>query len=111
MEIKLLLLIIWIHFLSDFLFQSDYIANSKSTNTDCLLTHSTIYSVLFLILGLEYAIINGLLHFVVDLFTSRLTSYFHMKGNRRWFFITIGCDQAIHMTCLILTGGSITVMF
>jgi len=111
MEIYLIIIIAWLHFISDFVFQTDYIATNKSTNTNCLLIHSGLYSVPFFILGLEYAVINGLLHFVVDFFTSRLTTYFYMKDNRRMFFLTIGCDQAIHMTCLMLTAGYIRLMF
>ena len=107
METYLIITIVWLHFISDFVLQTDYIATNKSTNMDCLLTHSALYSLPFLILGPEYALINGLLHFVVDYFSSRLTTRFYINEQRRWFWLTIGCDQAIHMTCLILIGSYI----
>ena len=111
MEIKLLLLIIWVHFIADFILQTDYIALNKSKYTECLLTHCGIYSIPFLIFGLEYALINGILHFVVDYFSSALTTTFYVNDKRRYFWWTIGCDQAIHMTCLLLTAGFIKLMF
>jgi len=111
MEIKLILLIIWVHFVSDFVLQTDYIALNKSKYTECLLTHCVIYSTPFLIFGLEYAFINGILHFIVDYFSSSATTYFYVIDKRRYFWLTIGCDQAIHTTCLILTSGFITLMF
>jgi len=107
MEIWLLLTIIWFHCISDFWLQFDYIAINKSKDFECLMIHSIIYSALFLLIGVEYAIINGVLHFCVDGVSSRLTTYFYMKEKRHWFFVVIGVDQAIHMTCLILTLGFI----
>jgi hypothetical protein len=111
MEIELLLLIIWVHFVADFILQTNYIALNKSKYINCLLIHSGIYSVPFLIFGLEYAIINGILHFIIDYFSSAMTAAFYANDKRRYFWLTIGCDQAIHMTCLILTAGFIKLMF
>jgi len=111
MEISLLLLIVWVHFIADFILQTNYIALNKSKYTECLLIHCGIYSVPFLIFGLEYALLNGVLHFVVDYFSSAITTVFYATDKRRYFWVTIGCDQAIHMTCLVLTSGFITLMF
>ncbi len=108
---NLIYLVIWLHFISDFILQTNYVALNKSKYLNCLLLHCGIYSVPFLILGVEYALLNGILHFIVDYFTSSLTSYFYATDKRHWFFVTIGCDQAIHMTCLIATMGFIKVMF
>lgn len=107
MSIYLLLAIIWIHCIADFFLQYDYVAINKSTDVGCLMVHSVIYSLLFCIIGFEYAAINGMLHFIVDGISSQLTSHFWIKEERHWFFATIGVDQAAHMTCLILTVGYI----
>lgn len=107
MDIYLLLAIIWIHCMTDFFLQSDYIAVNKSSDIECLMIHSVIYSVPFCIIGIEYAAINGMLHFIVDGISSQLTSYFWIKEDRHWFFATIGVDQALHMTCLVITIGYI----
>ena len=73
--IEIILLIIWIHFISDFLLQTDFIAINKSKNINVLMLHCLIYSIPFLIFGVEYAFINGILHFIVDFITSKLTTY------------------------------------
>ena len=98
-----LLIIVWMHFVADFIFQTDKIAKGKSTSNKVLLTHVSIYSILFFALSWKYAVVNAVLHFVTDWVTSRLTTYYWSKENRRAFFITIGADQAVHLTCLILT--------
>jgi hypothetical protein len=43
------------------------------------------------------------LHFVVDGFSSKATSYLWQKEERHWFFVVIGLDQAIHITCLLIS--------
>ena len=97
------ILIIWLHFIADFVLQSDRIAKGKSKSNQMLLEHVAIYSVPFAILGIEYAVANACLHFVVDWFSSRATSYLWQKGERHWFFVVIGIDQALHLTCLFVT--------
>lgn len=97
------IILIWTHFLADFLMQSDKMAINKSSSNIWLGIHTILYSLPFFIFGCEFAIINGLAHFIVDWFTSRGTSLLHQKGQRHWFFCLIGLDQIIHITILILT--------
>lgn len=103
MEILIILSIIWVHFIMDFVFQSNKMALNKSKHNGILFQHVIIYSLPFMIFNFYFGIINLILHFVVDWITSRITSYFWIKGKRHLFFITIGMDQAIHLTCLFLT--------
>jgi len=107
----LIIAIAWIHFVADFILQSNYVAINKSRYISQLFKHAIIYAMPFLMLGIKYALINGVLHFIVDYFTSSITTYFYARDKRRAFFITIGCDQAIHTTCLILTMGYINSWF
>jgi len=97
------LLAIWIHFISDFLLQTDKMATNKSSSLKYLGLHCIVYSIPFLIFGLQFAIINGFLHFIVDFISSKATSYLWQNEKRHWFFVTIGLDQAIHMSCLFLS--------
>ena len=97
------ILLIWVHFVSDFLFQSHYMSVNKSKNIWVLALHAAIYGLLFMFFGAHFAIITALLHFVVDFFTSKATSYLWKKEKTHWFFVVIGADQAIHLTLLFVT--------
>lgn len=106
MEISILkiCLILWIHTVSDFVLQPNYLAENKSKSNFVLSIHVIIYSVLFIVFfGWGFGLINGLLHFPVDWATSRLCKIQFEKGNKHLFFIIIGIDQAIHITILTLT--------
>jgi len=106
--VKKIILIIWLHFISDFVFQTDYIAINKSKMANVLIGHCITYSALFIFFGWYYAFINGALHLVVDFVSSKLTASFWENNKRHWFFVTIGADQALHLTCLILTLNYLT---
>ncbi len=103
--IQTLLAIFWLHFLADFIMQTDEMALNKSHNWKWLTLHALTYGIPFLLFGWKYAIINSAAHWLVDFFTSKATSYLWSTGKRHWFFVVIGLDQAIHMTILVLTLG------
>lgn len=102
-DLGIILALVWLHFIADFIFQTDVVAKGKSKSNAVLLYHVTLYSLPFYIFGWEFALINAGLHFVVDWATSRATSWLYQKGERHWFFVVIGLDQALHMTCLFGT--------
>jgi hypothetical protein len=56
-----------------------------------------------LLMWLIFVVINGVLHFITDFYTSRLTSYFWSIGDRHNFFVVVGLDQLIHCFCIIIT--------
>lgn len=98
------LAIIWLHFLGDFVLQSDMMAKEKSTSCKWLTIHILHYALPFLLVfGWKYTLINSLAHWVVDYFTSRMTSKAWAEKKVHKFFVIIGFDQAIHMTTLLLT--------
>ncbi len=97
-----MLIIIWLHFIADFLLQSDKMAMNKSRDIRQLGIHCAVYALPFLLFGIEFALITCGAHFIIDFISSRLTSYYWKTKQRHWFFVTIGFDQAIHLTCLIL---------
>lgn len=122
MSITYLLLIIWAHFVADFMLQNDTMAQNKSTSNIWLTNHIMVYSAAMLgmlapfvyfantqsshmqlVWLLVWVAINGALHWITDWISSRATSYFWKKGDRHNFFVVIGADQATHLSTMILT--------
>jgi hypothetical protein len=108
-----IILILFAHFVSDFVFQTDKQAINKSTSNLWLTYHVLAYTTgIFLTIsilsksieiGLLYALLNGCIHWGQDYVTSRINSKLWRENKRHWFFVGIGADQFIHATILILT--------
>lgn len=105
MNIEILLALIWTHWFADFILQSDRIAINKSSSNQILAWHVFLYGACFVWVGFEFAAANAALHFITDWCTSRVTKKLWLADQRHWFFVVIGVDQAIHMTCLFATYG------
>lgn len=102
-DLHIVLALVWLHFLADFVLQSDEVARGKSTSNKILLHHVCLYSIPFVFFGIVFALVNGVLHFVTDWYTSRVSSCFWKQEKRHAFFLVVGFDQAVHMSCLFLT--------
>lgn len=96
MQLSDIIMLLSIHFVSDFLLQSDSMAKNKSSCNKALGLHVLVYSVPFLIVGPFFAILNGIAHFITDYFTSRVSKKLWEKQEVHWFFAVIGFDQLIH---------------
>lgn len=122
MSLQVPLLLLALHFLGDFILQSDWMALGKSKRFEVLLAHCFVYSLCFVNLyGVRFFLLTFLLHLGVDFCTSRLTSrlwFIDLKEirsetkfpwkycanvnmrKRHWFFVAIGADQLLHFVCL-----------
>lgn len=112
------------HWLGDFVCQTRDMANNKSKSYLWLLVHTLCYSLVLLIGCLlsrttifdslpetyiiSFVAINGFIHFWVDFVTSKISSYFYKKEDFYKFFCTIGLDQFIHISTLLITLGIVT---
>lgn len=124
----------FLHWLADFVFQTDEMAKNKSTSWKWLAAHILTYgSVLFTglyVVALAnctepfhlgtmffmgafvgiYTLANMILHAAIDAVTSRITSKLYREGKIHQFFVVIGIDQFLHLSCLIWTFAWITVL-
>lgn len=102
-EVKQLIIILFIHFVADFIAQTNYMAQNKSSSNKALLLHILVYTTIMSLVGIKFALINGAIHFVVDYITSRITKKLWAKQDVHNFFVVIGFDQFLHAATLILT--------
>ena len=98
-----LVILIWMHFIADFVFQTDKVAINKSKCNKTLLWHVSLYSIPFFWFGGAFAVTNAIAHFLTDFVTARATSWLWQNEQRHWFFVVVGFDQAIHVTTLFVT--------
>lgn len=105
------------HFIADYVFQNRFIKKNKLL---MMLIHSLMYMVFFGVifyaatfkmydasLILQYVILNGLLHYAVDVIVDIVKNIYNKQdyedlGNIG-FFTTIGFDQLIHISILFHT--------
>ena len=104
--------IFFFHTMADFVFQTRWMAENKSSSLKALLIHILEYTgVMFvgliILIGFRnaflYAILNGLLHFITDFFTSKINSYAYKNNKMKLFWSMIGFDQFIHICSLLFT--------
>ena len=102
MSIGFIIWILFLHWIFDFVLQTNKMALNKSKSFSALLDHCLVYSLWAFCVGLSFSnawTLYSLLlwsHFIIDGITSRITSYLWKKEKRHWFFVTIGLDQFIH---------------
>jgi hypothetical protein len=102
-DVYMVMTLLILHFIGDFILQTDKMALNKSKSVKWLTIHVVVYTIPFLLINWLYALINGVLHWIVDYVTSRQAAMFHRKGQRSMFFKIIGLDQLLHGIILIFT--------
>ena len=99
------------HWIADFVLQTHWQATNKSKNNIALLHHVFTYVIIMSVpsifilgsMGGPYIAINGILHFITDYYTSRISSKLYAKQDWHNFFVIIGFDQLIHQVTLLTT--------
>lgn len=129
MNIVLIILIFFFHWVGDFVLQSNWMATQKATNLFALMTHVLEYSTMWLILTILYIMvataflfapasyivgaplliffITFISHFAIDFVTSKVNRKLSAIGKREDnyhnLFVSIGFDQFLHLSQLIIT--------
>lgn len=108
----LILYILFLHFIADFVLQSDAMAKSKSKHFDWLFVHCLVHFAsyffgLLLVFDMNqaalFAGITFFAHLLTDAITSRINGKLYALESKHWFFVGIGADQLSHAAQLILT--------
>lgn len=120
MEINVwvVLLLLFLHWIADFVLQTEWMAVNKYKDKEALLTHVLVYTSVFFIFSfgmyliesniawLLFSLVIGILHFYTDMYTSRWTNRLSriakITGSYHNFFVVIGFDQLLHFLQLLL---------
>lgn len=118
-----ILYILFAHWIADWVLQSHWMASNKSNSLTALSMHVIAYtlSLMLLLAGANqlypvlnfnvlaiYVVFNGVLHFAIDYFTSKLTASLWARQEWHNFFVAIGFDQLLHQFILI---GSFAIAY
>lgn len=119
MELNMVIIfaILLIHWIADFILQSDHQAKNKATSFKSLVQHTAIYSACWLVVGLigmwfnvftligvvSFVGITFVVHTITDYFTSKINKQLFEKGDTHNLFVSIGADQVLHYVQLFLT--------
>jgi len=110
-----IIILLFVHWVADFLLQTKNMAINKSKEVGWLTFHVAVYSLTWFILlsfiyGIEKSFIFSAmtfsLHFITDFWTSKWTSKLYRDSKFYGFpsfFSVIGLDQWLHFAQLILT--------
>ena len=107
MSIWLICYLLFIHWMVDFVFQSDSVAKNKSSSNTVLLYHCLMYGIVFALFTVNalYGFLLGLIHFPVDYITSRINKKLYASGRIHAFFVSIGFDQLLHFLTIFIVWG------
>ena len=102
-DIKVILLLVVLHFVMDVFFQNRVVFKKKTDSEWYLLLHVCIYSIPFFYFGWEFALITGALHYIIDFFTSRMADIWYDNNKELCVIGVKTLDPIAHIVCLVLT--------
>jgi len=107
--------ILLMHWVADFVCQTDKMARNKSKSLKWLTIHALTYILIFTPLWIggyvpfAWIAINFVAHWYTDFVTSRISSHFYKEGKIHQFFVVVGADQVIHYMTLFFTYAWLTL--
>jgi len=125
--IEMFVYLLAVHWVADFVFQNDQMAQNKSTSNKWLSIHVGMYTAVAMLFSVSVFalggrimvvkvvtmwLLNAPLHWVTDYLTSRWSSRLYKAERRHDFFVVIGFDQLIHhvtlaaLFCFVFLRGS-----
>lgn len=96
-----LFLVLFFHFVGDFLLQSTAMATKKSSELPMLLKHSMVYGLSFLWFGVAFSSLMFASHVVIDGVTSGISKKLSQREDKHWFFVFLGFDQMLHLFFIV----------
>ena len=123
MNIYLVLGILFVHWMGDFVLQTDKQAKGKSSDWGLLLEHTLTYTIIWFPFLCVYSghyselsgrdiwdfmIITMLFHTIQDAITSRINTKLFKAGKTHLFFVSVGFDQFLHFAQLLITFKLLT---
>lgn len=112
-----IIILLLIHLIGDLFFQGSKLSRLKASKIPALLEHTGIYTFILTIFSaiwlsltplqsVTFGLVNGVLHFIVDFFTSKLKKKYWSVNEERYFTL-VGIDQFLHIVILFITYFSI----
>ena len=108
-----ILSLLFAHLIGDFLLQSRWMAEGKSSSHKKLFVHAFVYSFILMAFAVTLATswqaaivfvtFNGIMHMATDFITSRASKKSFEEGDTHSGFLVIGLDQTFHYLTLFLT--------
>ncbi|KQS33959.1 DUF3307 domain-containing protein [Dyadobacter sp. Leaf189] len=107
----IILSILAVHYLADFVMQTDMQARNKSSNNRYLADHVLVYSFVWFVFtvpilewsAFTFFVVTFICHFCTDYVTSRMVKKYFATGNTHGGFNVIGLDQILHYVQLYMT--------
>lgn len=123
LSLFLILWLLFLHYVGDFLLQTEAMALNKHHDNRALASHVLGYLwalwIGLLLYGsvhdrglteastlhiVAFVFLNGFLHWVTDWFTSRWNAELWALPSKRAFFRCVGYDQLVHVSTLVITA-------
>lgn len=128
MTTSLILWLLTLHYVADFLLQTEWQALNKSHSNHALSAHVFVYACALWV-GLcmypygqtsvgdfpaakhvaLFALVTFVAHWITDYYTSRLNARLWQRESKRAFFKSLGLDQLLHGAQLVLTAHYLLV--